>query len=143
MLTALRPLGMLVLSCCALAMLHPLPLHQVRFSAPVWRSISQEAKDCLRAMLQPDPQQRPTALQVGPPFPSFLQHFWHSRLYANQQPANNRRYTAVQASAMYEPAKFSIPGRPPSVQLVPAPRKPMHSITQMLNKCGGQCKGMV
>lgn len=72
MQTALRPLGMLVSSCCALALLHPLPLQQVRFSAPVWRSISQEAKDCLRAMLQPDPQQRPTALQVGPPFPHFL-----------------------------------------------------------------------
>ena len=38
---------------------------QVKFPGSRWSSISKDAKDCIRAMLEVDPVNRPTAQQVG------------------------------------------------------------------------------
>jgi serine/threonine protein kinase len=49
---------------------HPrVPDLQIKFSGSTWRQVSPAAKDCIRAMLTPDPQQRPTAADL-------LQHPW-------------------------------------------------------------------
>lgn len=37
---------------------------QVKFSGSTWRQVSPAAKQCIRDMLEPDPQQRPTAAQL-------------------------------------------------------------------------------
>jgi calcium-dependent protein kinase len=42
---------------------------QVRFTGSLWRQVSPAAKDCIRAMLTPDPEQRPTAADL-------LHHPW-------------------------------------------------------------------
>jgi hypothetical protein len=38
---------------------------RVRFTGPRWAAISNAAKDCIRGMLDPNPNLRPTATQVG------------------------------------------------------------------------------
>jgi calcium-dependent protein kinase len=37
---------------------------QIKFSGSAWRRISQDAKDCIKAMLQPEPAARPPASQL-------------------------------------------------------------------------------
>ena len=43
------------------------PPPQVKFSGRRWNSISDDAKDCIRAMLEVDPHRRPTAQKVEGP----------------------------------------------------------------------------
>lgn len=42
---------------------------QIKFSGSIWRQTSPAAKDCIRAMLTPDPEQRPSAAEL-------LRHPW-------------------------------------------------------------------
>jgi calcium-dependent protein kinase len=42
---------------------------QIKFSGSTWRSISEPAKDCIRQMLCPQPEQRPSASEL-------LSHPW-------------------------------------------------------------------
>ena len=42
----------------------PAPPLQVKFGGGRWAGVSQVAKDCIRAMLEPDPLLRPTASEV-------------------------------------------------------------------------------
>jgi calcium-dependent protein kinase len=44
-------------------------LVQIKFSGSTWRSISEPAKDCIRQMLCPQPEQRPSASEL-------LSHPW-------------------------------------------------------------------
>ncbi|PNG98993.1 Calcium-dependent protein kinase 34, partial [Tetrabaena socialis] len=37
---------------------------KVRFNGDRWTAISQAAKDCIRALLEPNPRARPTAVEV-------------------------------------------------------------------------------
>lgn len=64
---------------------------EVKFSGSRWKNISQDAKDCIRLMLTPDPKMRPTASQV-------LQHPWL---------AADAPQTAIDASILHQLQLFA------------------------------------
>jgi calcium-dependent protein kinase len=74
--------------------------HQVEFSSPDWHDITDMAKDFIRALLQRDPQLRPTAAEL-------LQHEW---LQHHHQQEQSHRLASPLASGS-KPKSSSSPSR--------------------------------
>ena len=54
---------------------------EIRFSHPVWKKISSNAKDFIMSLLTPDPKKRPSAAQA-------LKHPWIRERFALQEKVN-------------------------------------------------------